>query len=102
MGANQQYEALVVGLEQHNIRVAEGSVFDLHQQFVLARFWYWHLVEVELVVARIVSGISISNAPVTKAALVGIRILLRKHSVGTHHGGWNGRFLDGLQTEKEG
>ena len=62
-GELQRYlhEALVVRLEQHDIGVAEGGVFDLDEQFVFARFWYWNLVQVKFVIARIVSSMYVSD-----------------------------------------
>lgn len=41
--------------------MAKGGILYLHKQFMLAGFWHWNLIEMELVIARIISGMSVSN-----------------------------------------
>jgi hypothetical protein len=48
-------ETLVVGLEEHDVGVAERSVLDLHKELMLARFWHRNLIQMQLVVALIIS-----------------------------------------------
>lgn len=90
------HEALIVGLEQHDVGVAEGSILYFDEQFMFAGLWYGNLIEVKSVVARIVSGICSTK---WCCALSMVDILLRKHRSGAHSGNQD---VDDLEIDRIG
>jgi hypothetical protein len=63
-----QHQALVVRLEQHHVGVTERGTNNLDENFMFARFWDRKLVQVELVVAIVISDRFSALFPVVLAA----------------------------------